>query len=99
MRARRGLKPMATPTGMVQSAEISSAALTRRKVAPAPSSSRRRSAQVTVRSISDGLEDCPAGDDDDHGGERPEADGAFSAVRIFVERLNERRSRDRARRR
>jgi hypothetical protein len=41
---------MATPTGIVHAAEISSAAFTRRNVAAAPSSSSRSSGQVTVLS-------------------------------------------------
>ena len=49
--ASLGLRPMETPTGMVQAAEMRRAALTRRKVAPAPSRSRARSAQVTVESM------------------------------------------------
>ena len=51
-RASRGLRPMATPTGIVHAAEISSATFTRKKVAAAPSSSRRRSARVTSLSMS-----------------------------------------------
>ncbi len=44
IRARRGLKPMATPAGMVQADAITSAAITRRKVAPALSSVVKSSA-------------------------------------------------------
>ena len=51
MRASRGLSPMATPTGIVHAAEMSSDALTRKNVATAPSSSRRSSGQVTVLSM------------------------------------------------
>jgi hypothetical protein len=43
MRAKRGLKPMATPTGMVHRAPMRSAAITRPNVAAAPSRIWRKS--------------------------------------------------------
>ena len=63
MRARRGMKPMATPTGMVQSAARSSEALTRRKVAPAPLSSSTNLGAVQLPQQQHGLEGGKDGGD------------------------------------
>src|SRR3984885_5361361 len=52
IRARRGLKPMATPAGIVHADAITSAATTRKNVAPALSSVIRMSARVIVLSTS-----------------------------------------------
>ena len=57
MRASLGLKPMATPAGIVHAAPMTSAAITRRKVAPAPVSSSRYSSPFSPVSIAMALRD------------------------------------------
>ncbi len=89
MRASFWLKPMATPTGMVQRAEMSRAALTRRKVAQRAGQEPAEIGPGNSAEQHQGLHDSPCACDEDHDDEGPEDRCAFAFVAVIIDGVDD----------